>query len=61
MGHSARSDWTPEEQGREDHARATRSRTDREKRPEERLEETLALSRLMSELQEGVVSDVPSR
>ena len=40
--------WTPAERARELRARAVRSRRDREKTPEERLEETVRLSRLMS-------------
>lgn len=58
-GHPAH--WTPEERAREERARAIRSRQDREKTPEERLEETLGLSRMMSELQQGATRDVPSR
>ena len=53
--------WTPAERARELRARAVRSRRDREKTPEERLEETLRLSRLMSELQLGAAHDVPGR
>jgi hypothetical protein len=53
------STWTPEERAREERARTIRARRDREKAPEERLEETLRLSRLMSELQQGVARDVP--
>jgi hypothetical protein len=55
------STWTPGEQAREERARAIRTRQDREKTPEDRLEETLRLSRLMSELQQGAARDVPSR
>lgn len=43
-------EWTPEERTREERARAIRARQDRAKTREERLEEALALSRLMSEL-----------
>jgi hypothetical protein len=53
--------WTPEERAREERARAIRSREDHAKRPEERLEETLRLSRLVAELQQGVARDVPGR
>jgi hypothetical protein len=55
------SQWTPEERAREERARAVRARQDREKTPEERLEETLRLSRLMSELRQGAVRDVRGR
>jgi hypothetical protein len=55
------SQWTPEEIAREERARAVRARQDRAKTPAERLEETLRLSRLMSELQRDAASDVPSR
>jgi hypothetical protein len=61
MTASDRSKWTPEERAREERARAIRSRQDREKRPEERLEETLRLSRLMAELQHGAARDVSGR
>jgi hypothetical protein len=47
------STWTPEERAREERAREIRARRDREKTPEDRLEETLRLSKLMSELQQG--------
>jgi hypothetical protein len=53
--------WTPEERASEERARAIRACRDREKSPEQRLEETLRLSRLMSELQQGAARDVPSR
>jgi hypothetical protein len=55
------STWTPEEQAREERSRAIRARRDREKTPEDRLEETLRLSRLVSELQQGAARDVPGR
>jgi hypothetical protein len=55
------STWTPEERAREERARTIRARQDREKTPEDRLEETLRLSRLMSELQQGAARDVPGR
>jgi hypothetical protein len=57
--HSSR--WTREERAREERARAVRARRDREKTPEERLEETLRLSRLMSELRQGAARDVRGR
>ena len=47
--------------GREERARTIRARQDREKTPEDRLEETLRLSKLMSELQQGAARDVPGR
>ena len=53
--------WTLEEREREERARAVRSGHDRERAPELRLEETLRLSRLMSELRQGVARDVPAR
>ena len=55
------STWTPEERAREERARTVRARQDREKTPEDRLEETLRLSKLMSELQQGAARDVPGR
>jgi hypothetical protein len=55
------SEWTAEERAREERARAIRARQGRDKLPEERLEETLRLSRLMSELQQGAAPDVPGR
>jgi hypothetical protein len=53
--------WTPEERAREERARAIRARQDRSKTPEDRLEEILRLSKLMSELQQGAARDVPGR
>jgi hypothetical protein len=55
------SQWTPHEQAREQRARAIRSSRDREMTREERLEETLRLCRLVSELQQGAAQDVPAR
>jgi len=55
------STWTPEERAREERARTIRARRDRAKTPEDRLEETLRLSKLMSELQQGAARDVPGR
>jgi hypothetical protein len=52
------SQWTSEEHAREEHARAVRAAADRQKTAEERLEETLRLSRFMSELQQGAPRDV---
>jgi hypothetical protein len=56
-----RGPWTEEERAREERAQAVRSQEDREKGPEERLEETLRLSRLVAELQQGTTRDVSSR
>jgi hypothetical protein len=53
--------WTSEERAREERAQVVRSREDQEKGPEERLEETLRLSRLIAELQQGVTRDVSGR
>jgi hypothetical protein len=61
MANRQGSKWTPEERAREERARAIRARQDRDKGSEERLEETLRLSRLMSELQQGAARDVPGR
>jgi hypothetical protein len=55
------STWTPEERAREERARTIRARRDRAKTAEDRLEETLRLSKLMSELQQGAARDVPGR
>lgn len=44
------SHWTPEEREREERVREIRARQSREQSPEERLEETLRLSRFISEL-----------
>jgi hypothetical protein len=61
MAATDRPEWTIEERARESRVRAIRLRQDRAKRPEERLEETLRLSRLMAELRQGATGDVPSR
>ncbi len=53
--------WTPEERAREERARQARARQDRDSTPGERLEETLRLSRLMSELGQSAAPDVRSR
>jgi hypothetical protein len=53
--------WTAEECEREERARAARAQEDRKKSPEERLEETLRVSRLAAELQQGAPRDVPGR
>jgi hypothetical protein len=54
-------EWTREEREREERVRALRSERDRGRPPEELLEETLRVSRLISELQQGVARDVPAR
>jgi hypothetical protein len=53
-----RGTWTTEEAARNERANQARARRDREKTPEERLEETVRLSRFVSELREGVARDV---
>lgn len=53
--------WTREEREREEHVRKIRAQRDHEMTPEERLRETLRLSRFMSELREGVPDDVRAR
>lgn len=55
------SQWTREEREREEHVREIRARRDREMTSEERLRDTLRLSRFMSELRQGVPSDVRAR
>jgi hypothetical protein len=52
------SDWTREEREREERVREIRVRLSREQTPEERLEETLRLSRFISELRQGLPDDV---
>jgi hypothetical protein len=53
--------WTPEEMAREDRAARARHARDQQKTPEERLEETLRVSRFMSELAHGARADVRAR
>ena len=53
--------WTPEEIAREERANRARALRDRAKTPEERLEETVRLSRFISELRDGVPDDVRAR
>ncbi|MGA2452501.1 MAG: hypothetical protein ABSG93_03190 [Solirubrobacteraceae bacterium] len=53
--------WTPEEIAREEAATRARAARDRMKTPQERLEETLRLSRFASELRQGVAADVRAR
>jgi hypothetical protein len=55
-----RGPWTREEIVREEIAREARAERDRTKTHQDRLEETLRLSRFMSELSHGVRSDVPA-
>ena len=56
-----RGPWTPEEIACNERAEQIRALRDLEKTPEERLEETIRLSRFMSELREGLPSDVRTR
>jgi len=53
--------WTPEEIARDQRANRARALRDRAKTPEERLEETVRLSRFISELRDGVPDDVRAR
>jgi hypothetical protein len=53
--------WTPEEIAREERVNKARAQGDRAKTPEERLEETVRLSRFISELRDGVPDDVRAR
>ncbi|MFI4978234.1 MAG: hypothetical protein ACHQC8_06125 [Solirubrobacterales bacterium] len=53
-----RGPWTAEEIARNERAEETRALRDREKSTQERLEETLRLSRFVSELRQGLPSDV---
>jgi len=53
--------WTPEEIARNERVNQIRIERDREKSPAERLEETVRLSRFISELQQGVPADVRAR
>ncbi len=50
--------WTAEEIAREERATQARALNDRQRTPEERLEETLRLSRFISELRQGATGDV---
>jgi hypothetical protein len=50
--------WTPEEIAREQTSTHMRAERDRIKSPQERLEETVRLSRLVSELRQGLPGDV---
>jgi hypothetical protein len=53
--------WTPEEISRNERANRERAARDQEKTPQERLEETMRLSRFMSELRQGLPGDVRAR
>jgi hypothetical protein len=53
--------WTPEEIERNERAERVRRARDLEKSPEQRLEETVRLSRFISELRQGAPSDVRTR
>jgi hypothetical protein len=53
--------WTPEEIARDDRANRARAVRDQQKTPQERLEETVRLSRFISELRQGVPGDVRAR
>jgi hypothetical protein len=53
--------WTAEEIAREERAARARDARDRQRTPEERLEETVRLSRFMSELAHGARGDVRAR
>lgn len=50
--------WTREEREREERVREIRARRVREQTPEERLEETVRLSRFIGELRQGLPADV---
>jgi len=50
--------WTAAEIARNERANRARSQRDREKSAEERLEETVRLSRFVSELRQGLPGDV---
>jgi len=56
-----RGPWTAEEIARNERANEVRAMRDREKSPDQRLEETLRLSRFVSELREGLPDDVRTR
>jgi len=51
-------EWTQEEREREERVREIRARHAREQTPEERLEETVRLSRFISELRQGLPANV---
>jgi hypothetical protein len=53
--------WTPEEIARNERVTKIRLARDREKTAAERLEETVRISRFISELKQGVPGDVRAR
>lgn len=53
--------WTPEEIARNERVNKIRIERDREKSPAERLEETVRLSRFISELRQGMPDNVRAR
>ncbi len=53
-----RGPWTAEEIARNERAERARALRDHEKTPQQCLEETLRLSRFVSELQQGLPDDV---
>jgi hypothetical protein len=53
--------WTREEREREERVREIRAQRNRDRTPQERLEDTLRLSRFMSELRQSVPGDVRAR
>lgn len=53
--------WTPEEIARNERAVRERARRDQQKTREERLEETLRMSRFLSELRQGMLHHVRTR
>jgi len=53
-----RGPWTAEEIARNERAERARALRDREKTPQQCLEETLRLSRFVSELRQGLPDDV---
>lgn len=56
-----RGPWTPEEVAREEQAGRARTLADQKKPSEVRLQETLRLSRFMSELRQDLADDVRTR
>ncbi len=56
-----RGPWTPEEIARDERVNQVRRARDQRKTPEERLEETLRLSRFIGELRQGLPDDVRAR
>ena len=53
--------WTPEESAHNERVEKARALRNRAKTPEERLEETVRLSRFISELRQGAPGDVRAR